>query len=68
VEWAQTAELPALLSKADVLLDELDQVNPGLDLLDGVVGSQGRWHGPSIRPTAGHQSEANLADFTSRSG
>jgi len=37
VEGAEADELPALLAYPDVVLDDLQQVQPRLDLLDGVV-------------------------------
>jgi len=48
VERAETPELLVALGEAEVLLDDLDQVDLGLDLGEGVVGLK-RGHERSIR-------------------
>src|SRR4029077_19909389 len=41
VEWAEAPEVLVALGQTDVLLDDLDQVDLGLDLGEGVVGRRG---------------------------
>jgi hypothetical protein len=41
VEGAEANEIAVLLDEADVLLHDLDQVDLGLDLGEGVVGRGG---------------------------
>src|SRR5437762_4388652 len=41
VEWTQPPVVLVALREADMLLDDLDQVDLGLDLREGVIGRQG---------------------------